>query len=62
MLNKQQTKDRMLAERDRLVGRVVKSSAPKAEGPEFESRLRRDFSASRQDWHSSGHPARHLAL
>ena len=25
---------------------VVKASAPKAEGPEFESRLRRDFSRS----------------
>ena len=30
----------------RLVGRVVKASAPKAEGPEFESRLRRDFSGA----------------
>ena len=29
-----------------LVGLVVKASAPKAEGPEFESRLRRDFSGS----------------
>ena len=28
---------------DRLVGQVVKPSAPKAEGPEFESRLRREF-------------------
>ena len=25
---------------------MVKASAPKAEGPEFESRLRRDFSGS----------------
>ena len=33
-------------EGDRLVGQVVKASAPKAEGPEFESRLRRDFSGS----------------
>ena len=31
---------------DRLVGQVVKSSAPKAEGPELESGLRRDFSGS----------------
>ena len=30
----------------RLVGQVIKASAPKAEGPEFESRLRRDFSGS----------------
>ena len=30
----------------RLVGQVVKTSDPKAEGPEFESRLRRDFSGS----------------
>ena len=29
-----------------LVGQVVKASAPKAEGPEFESLLRRDFSGS----------------
>ena len=28
----------------RLLGLVVKASAPKAEGPEFESRFRRDFS------------------
>ena len=31
---------------DRLVGQVVKASDKKAEGPEFESRLRRDFSGS----------------
>ena len=31
---------------DRLAGQVVKTSAPKAEGSEFESRLRRDFSGS----------------
>ena len=30
----------------RLVGQVVKVSAPKAEGPEFESRLRQDFTGS----------------
>ena len=29
---------------DRLVGPVVKASASRAEDPEFESRLRRDFS------------------
>ena len=32
--------------RDRLVGLVVKASASRAEGPGFESRLRRDFSGS----------------
>ena len=31
---------------DRLVGLVVKASASRAEGPGFESRLRRDFSGS----------------
>ena len=31
---------------DRVLGRVVKASASGAEGPEFESRLRRDFSGS----------------
>ena len=31
---------------DRLVGLVVKASASRAEGPEFESRSRRDFSGS----------------
>ena len=31
---------------DRLVGRVVKASAPRAEDSGFESRLRRDFSGS----------------
>ena len=31
---------------DRLVGLVVKASASKAEDPEFESCLRRDFSGS----------------
>ena len=31
---------------DHFVGQVVKASAPKAEGPEFESRLQRDFSGS----------------
>ena len=30
--------------RDRLIGLVVKASASRAEGPGFESRLRRDFS------------------
>ena len=33
---------------DRLVGLVVKASASGAEGPEFESRLRRDFSGTSQ--------------
>ena len=31
---------------NRLVGQVVKASASRAEDPEFESRLRRDFSWS----------------
>ena len=31
---------------DHLVGQVVKASASRAEDPEFESRLRRDFSGS----------------
>ena len=35
----------------RLVGQVVKASAPKTEGPEFESRLRRDFSESSDTSH-----------
>ena len=52
---------------NRLVGQVVKASVPKVEGPEFESRLRRDFSGSShtshlKNWHSSGHPGRHLAF
>ena len=33
----------MLALWHRLVGLVVKASAPRAEDPEFESRLPRDF-------------------
>ena len=32
--------------RDSLAGLVVKASASRAEGPGFESRLRRDFSGS----------------
>ena len=31
---------------DHLIGQVVKASAPKVEGPEFESHLRRDISRS----------------
>ena len=50
-----------------LVGLVVKASASKAEGPGFESRLRRDIFGVEsyqwlQNWHSSGCPARRLAL
>ena len=50
-----------------LVGLVVKVSASRAEDPEFESRLRRNFSGSShisdfQHWHSSGYPARRLAI
>ena len=52
---------------DRLVGQVVKASASRAEGPGFESRLRRDFFGVEsyqwlKHWHSSGYPARRLAL
>ena len=52
---------------DRLVGLVVKASASRAEGPGFESRLRRDFFwVESYQWlkncHSSGYPARRLAL
>ena len=36
---------------DRFIGLVVKASASRAEGPGFESRLRRDFSGSS---HTSG--------
>ena len=52
---------------DRLIGLVVKASASRAEGPGFESRLRRDFFGVElyqwlKNWHSSGYPARRLAL
>ena len=52
---------------DRLVGLVVKASASRAEDSGFESRLRRDFSGVEsyqrlKNWHSSGYPARRLAL
>ena len=52
---------------DRLDGLVVKASASRAEGPGFESRLRRDFFGVEsyqwlKNWHSSGYPARRLAL
>ena len=33
----------MFVQANRLVGLVVKASASRAEGPRFESRLRRDF-------------------
>ena len=51
----------------RLVGLVVKASASRAEGPGFKSRLRRDFFGVEsyqwlKNWHSSGYPARRLAL
>ena len=50
-----------------LVGLVVKVSASRAEDLGFESRLRRDFFGVEsyqwlQNWHSSGYPARRLAL
>ena len=52
---------------DRLVGLVVKASASSAEGPWFKSRSRRDFFGAEsyqwlKNWHSSGYPARRLAL
>ena len=52
---------------DRLVGLVVKASASREEDPGFESRLRRDFSGVEsyqwlKNWHSSGYPARRLAV
>ena len=52
---------------DHLVGLVVKASASRAEGPGFESRLRRDVFGVEsyqllKNWHSSGYPARRLAL
>ena len=48
-------------------GLVVKASASRAEDPGFESRLRWDFSGAKsyqwlKNWHSSGYPARRLAL
>ena len=53
--------------RCRLAGLVVKVSASGAEGLGFESRLQQDFSRSShnsnlKNWHSSGYPARCLAL
>ena len=59
---------RVLLSLDRLVGQVVKASASRAEDPEFESHLRRDFFFGVEsyqwlkNWHSSGYPARRLAL
>ena len=52
---------------DRPVGLVVKASASIAADPGFKSRLRRDYSESSyasdfKNWHSSGCPARRLAL
>ena len=52
---------------DRLAGLVVKASASGVEDPGFESHLHRDFSGvesyqSLKNWHSSGYPARRLAL
>ena len=50
----------------RLVGLVVKASASRAEDPEFESCLPRDFSGIEsyqwlQNWHYSDYPATRLA-
>ena len=51
----------------RLVGLVVKASTSRAESPGFESCLCRDFFGVEsyqwlKNWHSSGYPARRLAL
>ena len=55
------------AHTDRLVGLLVKESTSRAEDPGFESRLPRDISGVEsyqrlKIWHSSGYPARRLAL
>ena len=52
---------------DRLVGLVVKASCSRVEDPRFKSHLHRDFSWVEsyqwlKYWHSSGYPARRLAL
>ena len=52
---------------DHLVGLVVKASASRAEDPWFEFRWRQNFfesshTADLTHWHSSGYPARRLAL
>ena len=57
----------VFVESDRLVGLVVKASASRADDSGFESGLCRDFSGVEsyqwlKNWHSSGYPARHLAL
>ena len=57
----------LFVESDRLIDVVVKASASRADGPGFESRLCRNFSGVEsyqwlKNWHSSGYPARHLAL
>ena len=53
--------------RDRLLGLVVKASASRAEDPRFKSSLHWDFFRVKsyqwlKNWHSSGYPARRLAL
>ena len=52
---------------NRLIGLMVQASALRAKDPRFESRLRPDFSGVEsyqwlKKWHSSGYPARRLAL
>ena len=42
-LHRSKQLDTVSQQTDRLVGLVVKASASRAEGPGFESRLRRDF-------------------
>ena len=56
-----------LSSQNRLVGLVVKASASRAGDPGFESRLRQDFFGVKsyqwlKNWHSSGYPARRLAI
>ena len=53
--------------RHRLFGLVVKASASRAGDPGFKSRLLRDFNGVEsyqwlKNWHSSGYPARRLAI
>ena len=47
---------------NRLVGLVVKASASRVEDPGFESCMRQGFWDRLKNWHSSGYPARRLAL
>ena len=57
----------LLCPPNRLAGLVAKASTSRADGPGFESRLRRDFSGVEsyqwlENWHSSGYPAKRLTF